>query len=100
MISSHSISSLVTKILFSFVSYQLPRKPRFSRQKEVVSRSHNKFSEQLSNEGISKPQLELTTLESQSPHFTDNEVATAVTATACQLPIGTAAVSSESQAIR
>ncbi|XP_012840180.1 PREDICTED: uncharacterized protein LOC105960540 isoform X1 [Erythranthe guttata] len=75
-----------------------PRKPRVSRQKDVVvSRSHNKLSEPLSSGETSKTQVEFTS--SEIPPFANNEVATKLTSAACQPPIGTPAISSEAQAI-
>ncbi|KAK6116240.1 hypothetical protein DH2020_050036 [Rehmannia glutinosa] len=73
------------------------RKPRASRPKDVVSRSHNKLPVPLGSEEAKSSQLDFTA--SESPHFANN-VSTGYTAAASQPPIGTPANNSEAQAIK
>ncbi|KAI3452027.1 hypothetical protein Pfo_008692 [Paulownia fortunei] len=75
-----------------------PRKPRASRPKDVVSRSHNKLSVPLGSEEAKNSQLDFTA--SESPDFANSEVSTGFTTAASQPPIGTPAINSETQAIK
>ncbi|XP_047950020.1 uncharacterized protein LOC125195816 isoform X2 [Salvia hispanica] len=72
-----------------------PRKPRHSRQKDVVSRSNNKFPVPLGGEGTVDPQLAF----SESSHFGTGG-STAFSSTASQSPIGTPPVNSEARTIK
>ncbi|PIN10099.1 Actin filament-coating protein tropomyosin [Handroanthus impetiginosus] len=74
-----------------------PRRTRTSRQKDVISRSHNKVSVKLGSQEASKMQLDFTS--SKSPQFANNEITTEFSTAVSQPPIGTSAVNSEAQAI-
>ncbi|KAL8473182.1 hypothetical protein ACS0TY_030127 [Phlomoides rotata] len=72
------------------------RKPRFSRQKDVV-RCQTKNTVPLASEEPVNPQMDFAA--SVSPHFVSG-VSTEFTSAASQAPIGTPPVNSETQAIK
>lgn len=99
MISGFEITFLLCQMQlpFSFVSYQPPRKPRVAKQKDVISRTHNKHTVSLGSEEPVNSQLDFSA--SESPHIVSG-VSTGFTTASSQPPIGTPSVNSEAQAIK
>lgn len=96
-ISLDYISPFLMAITSPFVSFQPPRKPRLSRQKDVISRSDNKHPVPLGSEETVDSQLDFSV--SESSHFVSGG-STGFAAAASQPPIGTPPANSESQTIK
>ncbi|KAL0350659.1 UNVERIFIED_CONTAM: hypothetical protein Sradi_4215100 [Sesamum radiatum] len=75
-----------------------PSKPRATRQKVVVPRSHNKLSIPLASEEPSNSQLDFTA--SRSPHFGNNLESVGFTAAVSKPQIGITDVNSEAQPMK
>lgn len=96
MSSFNFIYAVEDNLTFTFASCQALRKPRVSRQKDIV-RSQTKHTVPLGSEEPVNPQIDFAA--SESPHFVSG-VSTEFTSAASQPPIGTPPVNSETQAIK
>ncbi|KAG8384388.1 hypothetical protein BUALT_Bualt04G0112900 [Buddleja alternifolia] len=82
----------------SHANIKPPRKPRSTRQMDVVSRSHNKLYMPLDSEESKNSHLDFAA--SDRPQFVNNEGSTGFTTAVSQHTVGAPAINSEVQSVK